>query len=84
MKQLSPKALATVVAKQSSGVSVRLGKTNGQPVLHLIRRQRGATEAASLTIPATQTDWDLHPWNHNNAPKKAKKKDKDKEAATDA
>jgi hypothetical protein len=57
--QLSPKQLATKVAKESKGVSVRHGKTNGQDVLHLVRRN----PAESLTIPATSAAWDAHPWN---------------------
>lgn len=59
MKQLSPRELATTVAKQSTGVSVRIGQTNGAPVLHLIRRK----ERTSRTIPATQVDWNIDPWN---------------------
>lgn len=57
--QLSPKRLATKIAKESTGVSVRHGNTNGQDVLHLVRRD----PAESLTIPATSAAWDLHPWN---------------------
>ena len=59
MKQLSPQQLATIVAKQSSGVSVRHGQTNGQAVLHLVSRKR----RESLTLPATLQAWNLHPWN---------------------
>ena len=59
MKQLSPSELATVVAKQSTGVSVKLGLTNGQAVLHLIHRKL----RDSRTIPATLIAWNLHPWN---------------------
>lgn len=63
MKQLSPRELASRVAKQSSGVSIKFGRTNGQDVLHLIRRQKENVTAASDTIPATVTAWLLHPWN---------------------
>lgn len=59
MKQLSPQELATVVAKQSNGVSVKIGECNGEPVLHLMRRK----ERDSSTIPATIVDWNLHEWN---------------------
>ena len=60
----TPRELASRVAKQSSGVSVKFGRTNGQDVLHLIRRRNdeGRT-SASVTIPATAPAWNLHPWN---------------------
>lgn len=61
MKQLSPTELATVVAKQSTGVSVRVGETNGEPVLHLMKRK----ERVSRTIPATVVHWNLDPWNES-------------------
>lgn len=63
--KLSPQALATKIAKESNGVSIRHGRTNGLPVLHLIRRRDDAKDrtAASLTIPADLTEWRLHPWN---------------------
>ena len=70
MKQLSPQELATRVAKQSTGVSVKIGQRNGEPVLHLIHRK----ERRSETIPATVVDWNLHKWNESTsypAPKEA-------------
>jgi len=63
--KLSAQQLATKVAKESYGVSVRIGRTNGRDVLHLIRRRddsKGRT-AASQTIPADLTTWQLHEWN---------------------
>lgn len=63
MKQLSPSELATMVAKQSTGVSVKVGQCNGEPVLHLIRRK----ERTSQTIPATIVDWNLHEWNEQTS-----------------
>lgn len=69
-KQLSPQELATVVAKQSTGVSVKIGQCNGAPVLHLMRRK----QRDSRTIPATLVDWNLHEWNESTpypSPKEA-------------
>lgn len=60
---LSPRRLATKIAKESKGVSVRHGKTNGQPVLHLVRKMTPAHDAESVTIPATSAAWAIHPWN---------------------
>jgi hypothetical protein len=59
MKELSPKELATVVAKQSTGVSVKHGHSNGGDVLHLIHRKMRQAQ----TIPATLVAWNLHEWN---------------------
>ena len=81
MKQLSPREIATRVAKESSGVSVKFGKTNGEPVLHLIRRQTDKVEAASDTIQADILAWESHPWNQQAQPRKTKKQ---KEAERDA
>jgi hypothetical protein len=79
MKQLSPRELSTKIAKESSGIVIRVGRTNGKDVLHL-RRQRNdekGIEAASVTIPATVTAWDLHEWNPLNNPKPKKKREDD-------
>jgi hypothetical protein len=65
MKTLSPQELLTVVAKQSTGVSVRLGQTNGQAVLHLVKRKLG--KQGSRTIPATLVAWNLHEWNESTS-----------------
>lgn len=65
MTQLSPKSLATKIAKESNGVSIKFGRTNGQDVLHLVRKRddEKGREAASVTIPADLTTWQLHDWN---------------------
>lgn len=64
--------LSTRVAKNSSGVSVKLGRTNGHPVLHLIQREdpnsKPPREAESVTI-ASEAEWDAHPWNSYNKPR---------------
>ncbi len=62
---MTTKQLATLVAKQSDGVSVGLGTTNGKDVLHLIRRRNDekGISASAQTIPATKAAWDVHPWN---------------------
>lgn len=60
--------LATRIAKESDGVSVKFGRTNGRFALHLIRRQGKTTPAASTTI-FTEPDWVDHPWNRDNAKK---------------
>lgn len=54
--------LATKVAKESSNVTVKLGRTNGRAVLHL--KHRGAS---SVTI-AEPWQWSEHAWNNNNRP----------------
>lgn len=56
--------LATTVAKESTGVSVKIGETNGLPVLHLIHRDL----RTSVNI-TSEADWAEHPWNKYNRPK---------------
>lgn len=68
MTDKEARKLATRVAKQSDGVSVKVGRTNGQPVLHLIKRQSKTAQAASDTI-ATEPDWVDHSWNRDNIAK---------------
>jgi hypothetical protein len=77
MQQLSPRKLATKIAKESHGVVIRQGRTNGQDVLHLqrLRDEAKKVEAASLTIPAKLSEWTYHPWNALNAPKPKKESD---------
>lgn len=50
--------LATRVAKESAGVSVKIGETNGKPVLHLIHRD--LRKSVNLV---NEADWAEHPWN---------------------
>lgn len=68
--------LSTTVVKQSTGVIVKPGRTNGAPVLHLIQRRNdeAGRPAASTTI-ACEADWSEHPWNVNNQPRKKKRDD---------
>lgn len=75
--KLTPREIARRIAKETSGISVREGRTNGKPVLHLKRRRNDAKgiTAASVTIPATAMEWDLHPWNPYNQPKPKKEED---------
>lgn len=64
---LDPKTareLATAVAKQSDGVSVKIGETNGKPVLHLINRHMPSNIAARDLV--NEADWAEHPWNKQN------------------
>lgn len=65
MTKLSPKALATKIAKESNGVSIKFGRTNGRDVLHLVRKRddEKGRKASSVTIIADLTTWQLHPWN---------------------
>ena len=63
----SARKLATEVAKQSDGVSVKIGETNGKPVLHLVNRHLPSREA-SVNVTC-EADWSEHPWNKNNAPR---------------
>lgn len=51
--------LAHQIVKQSRGVSVRFGCTNGRPCLHL--KSRGESE----TIYST-SEWAAHRWNTAN------------------
>lgn len=65
--------LAHRVVKQSSGVSVRIGRTNGHPVLHLIQRRNddAGRVAESRTIHA-EAEWSYHEWNkHTNKQKES-------------
>lgn len=67
--------LATRVAKQSSGVKVKFGRTNGQAVLHLVRKHPEVGDDGSIrgseTIKSV-SDWDQHRWNRYNQPKQPK------------
>lgn len=76
LNEKSARELSLAVAKQSLGVSVKPGRTNGAPVLHLIQRRNDAAgrPAASSTI-ASEADWSEHPWNTNNAPRKKRNAD---------
>jgi hypothetical protein len=68
----SARKLATRVAKESSGISVKIGETNGKPVLHLVNRNMPPKIASrNLTSAA---DWDEHPWNRQNAPRQKERK----------
>lgn len=60
--------LATRIAKESDGVSVKFGRINGKLALHLIRHQSKTLPAASETI-FSEPDWVDHPWNRNNIAK---------------
>jgi len=68
MNTQDARKLSTRVAKESSNVVVRFGRTNGRDCLHL--RQMGK-ELASETI-YSEEEWNLHPWNFANRPKKKK------------
>lgn len=78
LKDKQARELSTQVAKQSTGVSVKLGRTNGRPVLHLIQHRaddaKPPREAESFTI-ASEAEWAAHPWNRHNQPKPKKKID---------
>jgi hypothetical protein len=63
--------LATRVAKESTNVVVKFGKTNGRNCLHL--RVLGESPD-SQTIYSVE-EWNLHQWNHANRPKKKKAAD---------
>ncbi len=69
----SARALATTVAKQSNGVSVKIGETNGKPVLHLVNKNV-APKIASRNV-TSEAEWDAHPWNRINKKKEAKEAD---------
>lgn len=61
---LDPKTarqLATAVAKQSDGISVKIGETNGKPVLHLINRNLPGKIASRNLV--SEADWAEHQWN---------------------
>lgn len=68
------RALAKLIAKQSHGVTVKFGRTNGQECLHL------KTAKQSRTI-YTAVEWDLHEWNTQNAPTKRQQREIDKDLA---
>ncbi len=55
--------LATTVAKQSNGVRVKHGRTNGAPCLHIIVTREG--HKASTTI-FSESEWDAHRENAAN------------------
>lgn len=57
--------LATRVAKESNGVSVRIAATNGRNCLHLIHRDL----KASNTIYEVW-EWAEHPWNRHSGVKR--------------
>lgn len=68
----SARKLATRVAKESGGISVKIGSTNGVPVLHLVNRNLPSKYAArDLTSVA---EWDEHPWNRQNAPRQKERR----------
>lgn len=48
---------------------MKIGRTNGQPVLHLI--STASDDRSSETI-ASEVDWDQHRWNRYNQPRKNK------------
>lgn len=68
MNDKEARKLATRIAKQSDGVSVKFGRINGKIALHLIRRQSKTLSAASNTI-FSEPDWVDHPWNRDNITK---------------
>jgi hypothetical protein len=67
--QKAARALATRVAKESSNVTVRFGETNGRICLHLRLRKSKDPSTASETIYSVE-EWNLHPWNNANRPRK--------------
>lgn len=67
------KKLATQVAKQSTGISVKIGETNGKAVLHLVNRLMPGKIASQNVV--NEADWAEHPWNKQNQKKKAKEAD---------
>lgn len=69
LNDTTARALATTVAKTSDGISVKLGRTNGKPVLHLIQRQADDRDAKSWTI-ASEAEWAAHPAHKENQPRK--------------
>lgn len=76
-KPLSDKdarALAKQIAKDSQGVRVKFGQTNGVNVLHVIASD---PNASSRTIK-TRGEWEIHPANL-----RAKKGSKDTTVPTD-
>lgn len=75
MKQLSPRELASRIARETDGIVIRQGTTNGKAVLHLQRQRNidNGIEAASVTIPASVMEWELHDWNPTNKKKKKEK-----------
>jgi hypothetical protein len=65
--------LATRVAKESAGISVKFGETNGETILHLINRDiPGKIASRNLTNAA---DWAEHPWNKYNNKEKHEQHD---------
>lgn len=74
MKALTTDAqrkLATRVAKESDKVTVRFGHTNGRPCLHLSLHGSKDPSTSAETIYSVQ-EWNLHPWNNANKPRKKK------------
>jgi hypothetical protein len=71
---LTPQQLASRVARESDGISIKIGQVNGKPVLHLIRRRNEdkGILPESRDMEATETAWNLHPWNKANQPKAKK------------
>lgn len=61
--------LATRVAKESNKVTVRFGHTNGRPCLHLRLHENKDPSTSAETIYSVQ-EWNLHPWNNANKPRK--------------
>lgn len=68
----SARKLATRVAKESNGISVKIGETNGAPVLHLINRNM-PSKYASRNVTSV-AEWDDHPWNRQNAPRQKERR----------
>lgn len=69
MNTLEARKLATRIAKESSGVIVKFGRTNGRHCLHLCQSGKDAKYIMSETIYSVE-EWNLHPWNFANRPKK--------------
>lgn len=56
MSESEARALATRIAKESNGVSVRFGRTNGRVCLHLVNRDAHK----SVTI-YSRAEWSENP-----------------------
>lgn len=59
MTEKEARALATRIAKSSTGVRVKFGRTNGEHVLHLLIDRQSETIASAV-------EWDEHPANLAN------------------
>jgi hypothetical protein len=78
----SARKLATRVAKESNGVSVKIGETNGKPVLHLVNRNMPSKFAARDLV--SEADWDEHPWNRYNSQPRSQKERRPIEGVAEA